>query len=165
MNIVLDEKNRHPLLDRSSNNVGFNTLSTYQNWVYYKENGGTLSLDKYRSTLKLIFKKIMEGVMYEAKRIDLPFFGEIFVQETKVPVRENKRMIKRNNHYIAELVLQRYNHSRIQMNLYQDVELLIYKPITKLKVQKAAIKAKRKNKDIKFVKSFKKHEDYVYPDD
>ena len=181
--VLLGRNNIHPMLMQDISMSDYKNPKNLEQYQYYKQNGGKLPFRQYRSIKKRIFIKLMEHVYNKGKRIDLPFFGEIFIQETKVPVRESKNSIKNNDHFIAELVLQRYNHSRIPMNFYQDIELTLagdsqiadnyikknyrhrhrmpYKNI----IQYIAIRAKRIDKNIKFVKSFKKHEDYVYPDD
>lgn len=180
---LLGRNNIHPMLMQDISMSDYNSPKDIEQYKYYKDNGGTLPFPQYRSIKKRIFIKLMEHVYNKGKRIDIPFFGEIFIQETKVPIKESKSSIKNNDHFIAELVLQRYNHSRIPMNFYQNVDLTLagddrisdyyinkkYRhqhrmPYKKI-IQYIAARAKRKDKNIKFVNSFKKHEDYVYPDD
>jgi len=185
--VLLGKTNRHPLLGSDIEIKDFKAIGDAELHNYYKDHGGTLSREKYKSLKKLIFIKFMEYVLFKGRRMDIPYFGELFVQETKVPARESKNSIVMNGHYIAELLLQRYSHTRTPMNFYQDMELTLKvdsriedaytnkrvnrrKPVPftkpyKDKVQLSAAKAKRIDKDVKFVKSFKKHEDYVYPDD
>ena len=180
--VILGKTNKHPLLGNPVNANDFRTLTDHKLYTYYKEHGGKLSIQKYKSVKKALFIKFMEYVMFKGRRMDIPFFGEMFVQETKVPIKETKNNIKENNHYISELLLQRYNHSRMPMNLYQDIEITLQnrtrlydayikkgvrhftKPI-KDRVQRSAIRAKRKDKNLKFIKSYKKHDDYVYPEE
>lgn len=177
--VLLGRNNIHPMLMQDINMNDYKSPTDKQQYRYYKDKGGILPYNQYRSIKKRIFIKLMEHV-YKGKRIDIPFFGEIFIEETKIPVKLSKNSIKNNNHFIAELVLQRYNHSRIPMNFYQDVELTLagddritdeyigknyrhqHKMPYKNIIQYITAKAKRKN--IKFVKSFKKHKDYVYSD-
>ncbi len=182
-NVILGKTNRHPLLGSDIDPKDFKSLSDNKFYKYYKKNGGKLPEHRYKALKKIIFTKFMEHILLKGSRLDVPYFGELFVQETQVPVRQSKSNIKRNNNHIAELLLQRYNHSRAPMNLYQDVELTLlvnarlegsslnkrtsYKFTNPYKknIQKIAIKARRINPDVKFVKSYKKHEDYIYPDD
>lgn len=179
--VILGKENKHPLLVNYINKSDFAKVGDAKAYSYYKEHGGKLSRERYKSVKKQMFTKFMEFVLKKGRRMDVPFFGEVFVQETKVPLRETKNNIVQNNYFITELVLQRYNHARLPMNFYQDIELTLKvdtrytdvynnKPKTfthpyKEKIQRLAVNVKRTDKTVQYTRNFKKHEDYVYPDD
>jgi len=77
--VILGKTNKHPLLGNPVNANDFRTLTDHKLYTYYKEHGGKLSIQKYKSVKKALFIKFMEYVMFKGRRMDIPFFGEMFV--------------------------------------------------------------------------------------
>lgn len=178
--VHLGKQKKHPMIAEHKTR-DLDIVRDKELYDYYIQNGGTLPFKKYKSIKKMIFIKLMEHVLYKAKRIDIPYFGEIFVQDIKLPLGNTSNSIIKNDGNISELVFNRFNHSRHAMDIYQNLELThanddrIYDAYTKKryqfrfpygnKIQLAAIRSRRRTIGLNYVKSFKKHPDYIYPED
>jgi len=178
-NVQLNEDGVHPLLDKHERQKSIQPLKDKELYDYYVSKGGKLSFEKYKHIKNLIFFNISESIFKDGARIDVPFFGEMFIQETKLPVKQFDDYYKRNGNYKPEFVFQRFKHiGRPILNIYSKFELNAspyyyvidnitnkrynYKTMYDSIVRKNTVWLKNKIKGLKYPKSYKKDDNYVY---
>lgn len=176
--IQLNEDGKHPLLGTKQHKMSLNPLSNSFLYKYYIKKGGKLSYEKYVQVQMLIFLGISSAIFKKGARIDVPFFGEMFIQETKLPLKQHDEYYKRNNSHLPEFVFQRFKHARPILNIYSKLELSLtpynvfidpvngkkypYKAMYDSIIRKNAVWLKNKIDKLKYVKSYKQKDDYVY---
>jgi len=89
---------------------------------YYLKNGGLIT-DRFRyyAILKAVSVEIINEILIKGSRLEIPFFGEIYIEEQKtISTRNNK--IKKNNYFIPTLVFK----TILQRNYYMKMYSLLH---------------------------------------
>ncbi|MFZ1704450.1 MAG: hypothetical protein WAT79_08880 [Saprospiraceae bacterium] len=97
----------------------FRNVATSFPHKHYLKNGGTITdRTRYLSILKAISVEIVNEILTKGSRIEIPFFGELFIEEKQVHHKTRNRKVKRNQYLYPSLVFKTYLQNNYYMKMY-----------------------------------------------
>lgn len=102
--------------------LDFDSITDNKQFDFYKKNGGIID-DKqlYMTYVKFIMLSIIDHIMTRSSIIEIPFFGEIYLEEKQVKHTRSKS-VRRNNFFIPEVVFRTYHQRNKYINVYSVLE-------------------------------------------
>lgn len=92
-------------------------------YKYYLKNGGLIKdKERYCAILKAVSVEIINEILTKGSRLEIPFFGEMYIEEQKtISTRNNK--VKKNNYFIPTLVFKTILQGNYFMKMYSTLHI------------------------------------------